>query len=215
MGISFLHVNFSQIEGVRRRQERRINDFLAAFSIPASLFPDNLWTMEAFSIQKTAPSKDQRNHAMQFTLISQFWGKILICLQLSNHPMQFTWAPSSHHYHYISFLAKNLELPPCSFSFPIMEESCQLRTIISLSAPKQELSLPKTADYIFLLTFSPKSLQNVFLLTMWIKIDLFSVVGNSIYQIWNLRYPLEIDGGFVALGSYSAQTGTGRKKILS
>ena len=35
---------------VRHRQEAWINDFLAAFSIPASLFPDNLWTMRTFSI---------------------------------------------------------------------------------------------------------------------------------------------------------------------
>ena len=46
----------------------------------------------------------------------------------------------------VSFFREYLEIPFFPSAFPIMEESCQLRTIISLSAPKQEPSLSKTID---------------------------------------------------------------------
>ena len=82
VAISFLHVNVCQIEGVRRRQEGRINDFLAAFSIPASLFPDNLWTMEAFSIHGE-----------------------------KNCPKQRSTKTRNAFHSYISFLRENLEMP--------------------------------------------------------------------------------------------------------
>ena len=48
------------------------------------------------------------------------------------------------------FFREYLEIPFFPSAFPIMEESCQLRTIISLSAPKQEPSLSKTTDELLL-----------------------------------------------------------------
>ena len=53
-----------------------------------------------------------------------------------------SFIPTSCH----SFFREYLEIPFFPSAFPIMEESCQLRTIISLSAPKQEPSLSKTTD---------------------------------------------------------------------
>ena len=110
---------------VRHRQEAWINDFLAAFSIPASLFPDNLWTMRTFSI---LPHK--KSAVFLNIKVNKPWIKL----------------HSFHCFIASIFFREYLEIPFFPSAFPIMEESCQLRTIISLSAPKQEPSLSKTRD---------------------------------------------------------------------
>ena len=69
------------------------------------------------------------------------------CISKHQHKQATNWTSIlSALLHCLYFFTKYLEIPFFPSVFPIMEESCQLRTIISLSAPKQEPSLSKTTD---------------------------------------------------------------------